>query len=221
MGSKQKERRDGRIVAVQILYTAEVQGKKPLELLDEGLCLIEGGPLSDFSLAAVRGVQANQEKIDRCLQSISENWTLTRMPMVDLAVLRLAAFEMMFSEDVPVSVAINEAVELAKAFGGEDESPRFVNGVLGRLARKLEEEPGFAAGDSGEDAAADAASPLSKTPAKPSTAAVSAGQTVAVAAKSSAEGVQAPGATVSIDGAATTVVPVETTGGEETPQSVC
>lgn len=144
MSSKQKERRDGRIIAVQILYTSEVQGKKPLDLLDEGLCLIEDGPLSDFSLAAVRGVQDNQEKIDECLQSISENWTLSRMPMVDLAVLRLAAYEILFSGDVPVSVAINEAVELAKAFGGEDESPRFVNGVLGRLARKLEENPNFA-----------------------------------------------------------------------------
>ncbi len=144
MGAKQKERRDGRIMAVQILYTAEIQAKKPLDLLDEGLCLIEEGPLSDFALEAVRGVQENQERIDECLQSISENWTLARMPMVDLAVLRLAAFEMMYSEDVPLSVAINEAVELAKAFGGEDESPRFVNGVLGRLARKLEEDPDYA-----------------------------------------------------------------------------
>ena len=144
MGANQKERRDGRIMAVQILYTAEIQAKKPLDLLDEGLCLIEEGPLSDFALEAVRGVQENQERIDECLQSISENWTLARMPMVDLAVLRLAAFEMMYSEDVPLSVAINEAVELAKAFGGEDESPRFVNGVLGRLARKLEEDPDYA-----------------------------------------------------------------------------
>lgn len=152
MGSKQKERRDGRIMAVQILYTSEVQGKKPLDLLNEGLCLIEEGPLSDFSLAAVRGVQENQAKIDECLQSISENWTLSRMPMVDLAVLRLAAYEILFSGDVPVSVAINEAVELAKAFGGEDESPRFVNGVLGRLARKLEEGPEMAAPAEGDGA---------------------------------------------------------------------
>ena len=151
MGSKQKERRDGRIMAVQILYTSEVQGKKPLDLLNEGLCLIEEGPLSDFSLAAVRGVQENQAKIDDCLQSISENWTLARMPMVDLAVLRLAAYEILFSDDVPVSVAINEAVELAKAFGGEDDSPRFVNGVLGRIARSMAEAPELAVADAEED----------------------------------------------------------------------
>lgn len=210
MGSKQKERRDGRIMAVQILYTSEVQGKKPLDLLEEGLCLIEDGPLSDFSLSAVRGVQANQEKIDSCLQSISENWTLSRMPMVDLAVLRLAAYEMMFSEDVPVSVAINEAVELAKAFGGEDESPRFVNGVLGRLARKLEEEPDFAAqcaveGGNGADGAQGKAD---------------------VAAAPAAHGAQdeAPMATgadgLAADGAALMAV-AETASGEEAPQSVC
>ncbi len=194
MGSKQKERRDGRIMAVQILYTSEVQGKKPLDLLEEGLCLIEDGPLSDFSLSAVRGVQANQEKIDSCLQSISENWTLSRMPMVDLAVLRLAAYEMMFSEDVPVSVAINEAVELAKAFGGEDESPRFVNGVLGRLARKLEEEPDFAVQCTAQPpAAADAASSSDS------------------ATVSCANGA---------DGEAPSVV-AEPASGEEAPQSVC
>ena len=62
------------------------------------------------------------------------------MPIVDRCILRLATYEMLFVDEVPVSVAINEAVELAKDFGGEDESPRFVNGVLGRIARQLEED---------------------------------------------------------------------------------
>ena len=60
------------------------------------------------------------------------------MPVVDRALLRLAVYEIVYVDDVPVSVAINEAVELAKAYGGEDESSRFVNGVLGRIARTLE-----------------------------------------------------------------------------------
>ena len=60
------------------------------------------------------------------------------MGKVELTILRLAAYEIYFDEDVPTSVAINEAVELAKDFGGEDESPRFVNGVLGRIAKQLE-----------------------------------------------------------------------------------
>lgn len=70
------------------------------------------------------------------------------MPIVDRSILRLAAYEMMYVDDVPVSVSINEAVELAKDFGGEDESPRFVNGVLGRIAKRLEDAA--AASDSEE-----------------------------------------------------------------------
>lgn len=68
----------------------------------------------------------------------SENWSLARMPIVDRSILRLATFEMMYIDDVPTSVTINEAVELAKDFGGEDESHRFVNGILGRIAKMLE-----------------------------------------------------------------------------------
>ena len=62
------------------------------------------------------------------------------MPVVDRAILRIAVYEMLYVDEVPVSVAINEAVELAKMYGGEDESSRFVNGVLGRIARAEESE---------------------------------------------------------------------------------
>ena len=62
------------------------------------------------------------------------------MPIVDRSILRIATYEILFVEDVPTSVAINEAVELAKDFGGEDESPRFVNGVLGRIAKDVDAE---------------------------------------------------------------------------------
>lgn len=78
--------------------------------------------------------------IDKHLAATSENWALARMPIVDRSILRLATYEMMYVDDVPTSVTINEAVELAKDFGGEDESPRFVNGVLGRIAKILDEE---------------------------------------------------------------------------------
>jgi N utilization substance protein B len=73
------------------------------------------------------------------ITSTSENWSLERMPLVDLNILRLATFEMLYLDDVPQSVSINEAVELAKNFGGEDDSSRFVNGVLGRIAVIIEQ----------------------------------------------------------------------------------
>ena len=96
--------------------------------------------LSDYAIGLIEGVDEKMLPIDVRLNSTSENWKLNRMPIVDRCILRLATYEMLFVDEVPVSVAINEAVELAKDFGGEDESPRFVNGVLGRIARQLEED---------------------------------------------------------------------------------
>jgi len=73
------------------------------------------------------------DEIDKILSEASSGWKLNRMSKVDLTILRLAVFEMRFDEDIPVKVAINEAVEMAKIFGG-DESPSFINGVLAKLA---------------------------------------------------------------------------------------
>lgn len=136
--SKRHERISGRRSAVQVLYTSEIQARPATVLLEEGCCLSEEGPLPDYAVSLVRGVEEHLADIDACLEATSENWAVARMPIVDRSILRLAAFEMIYEEDVPVSVAINEAVELAKEFGGEDESPRFVNGVLGRIAKSIE-----------------------------------------------------------------------------------
>jgi N utilization substance protein B len=78
-------------------------------------------------------VVSHLEEIDQILSEAASGWKLNRMNKVDLTILRLAVYEMKFDEDVPVKVAINEAVEMAKTFGG-DESPSFVNGVLAKLA---------------------------------------------------------------------------------------
>ena len=103
--------------------------------------LDEDGPLPEYALKLVLGVESHRCAIDNHLAATSENWSLARMPIVDRSILRLAAYEIMFVEDVPTSVAINEAVELAKDFGGEDDSPRFVNGVLGRIAKDIDDGP--------------------------------------------------------------------------------
>lgn len=78
-------------------------------------------------------VEEKIEELDQLLTSASTGWKLSRMSKVDLAIMRLAVYEMKMDEDIPVKVAINEAVELAKKFGGDD-SPAFVNGVLAKLA---------------------------------------------------------------------------------------
>lgn len=137
MCAKRHERTSARSSAVQILYTSEIQGKPASLLLEEGACLSEEGAIPEYAIKLVHGYEAHQIEINKHLEATSENWSVHRMPILDRSILRIAVFEMIYAEDVPISVTINEAVELAKAFGGEDESPRFVNGVLGRIARVL------------------------------------------------------------------------------------
>lgn len=81
-----------------------------------------------------QAVMDHLEEIDQMLNEAAEGWKVSRMGKVELTIMRLAAYEIRFDEDVPESVAINEAVEMAKTFGGDD-SPAFINGVLGKLAR--------------------------------------------------------------------------------------
>ena len=137
--ARRHERTRARRCALQVLYTSEIQNAHPSVVTTSERLLYEDGDLPEYAQRLAEGVEAHQAEIDRMLASTSENWALARMPIVDRSILRLATFEMAYMDDVPVSVTINEAVELAKDFGGEDESPRFVNGVLGRIAVQLEE----------------------------------------------------------------------------------
>ena len=93
----------------------------------------EMGEPTDFSRDIVIGVETRQDRIDETIEAISENWTIMRMPLVDRSILRIAVWEILFADDIPDSVTINEAVEMAKVYGGEDSS-KFVNGILGKLA---------------------------------------------------------------------------------------
>jgi N utilization substance protein B len=118
------------------LYISEVVN--PTEEKEQAvlhLADLEKPTAEEFAYLTSR-FQAVVEKlneIDAILTEVSSGWKLSRMGKVDLTILRLAVFEMRFDEDVPVKVAINEAVEMAKTFGG-DESPSFINGVLAKLA---------------------------------------------------------------------------------------
>lgn len=138
MASKRHERTTARRVALQVLYTAEIKGTTASEVVEAGSFPSEEGPLSAYAQDLVRGVEQHRIAIDGSLKAAAENWSLGRMPIVDRSILRLATYEIMFVDEVPTSVAINEAVELAKDFGGEDDSSRFVNGVLGRIAKDVE-----------------------------------------------------------------------------------
>ena len=128
------ERRRARHQALHILYQREIIEQSTARILADGSFSTEDGEPAEYCREAVLGVEAHVDRIDAIIEDISENWTLSRMPLVDRNILRLAAWEMLYrDEDVPDSVAINEAVEMAKVYGGEDSS-KFVNGILGRLA---------------------------------------------------------------------------------------
>jgi N utilization substance protein B len=138
-------------MAVQVLYQSEITGQSVQDILTDGTTVIpDGGSLPPYAVQLVEGVADNQDAIDAKLTAASENWALDRMPIVDRAIMRMAVYEMLYQDDVPISVSINEAVELAKEFGGEDDSARFANGILGRIARVGEKEDG--AEVAGEDA---------------------------------------------------------------------
>ena len=115
--------------AVDLIYEADLRGDDPVSTLAERVALADP-PINDYTVQLVEGVWSHRAEIDQMLSDYSEGWTVDRMPDVDRAVLRVGLFELLWS-DVPDAVAIDEAVELAKTLS-TDESPRFVNGILGR-----------------------------------------------------------------------------------------
>jgi N utilization substance protein B len=129
VGARSKARKR----AIDVLYAAELRGEDPVGMLAERIQSPDVPPVNDYTVTLVEGVAAHRDRIDELLTEHAEGWALNRMPAVDLAVLRLGVFELLWMPDVPDPVAIDEAVHLAKTLSTDD-SPRFVNGVLGRLA---------------------------------------------------------------------------------------
>jgi N utilization substance protein B len=126
-------RRKARKRAIDVLYEADIRGVDAVTLLAERIGQPELPPVNDYTVTLVEGVTAHRARIDDLLAEHSEGWSLQRMPPVDLAVLRMGLYELLWATDVPDPVVIDEAVELAKDLSTDD-SPRFVNGVLGRIA---------------------------------------------------------------------------------------
>lgn len=133
--AKRHERTLARRMAVQVLYTSDITHTSLDEMLAEEVSIPDEGPVPEYTLQLLRGVSEHADGLNAVLAEASQNWAVERMPMVDHAILRLAAYEILYVDEVPVSVCINEAVELAKSFGGDDNSARFANGILGQIAR--------------------------------------------------------------------------------------
>ena len=133
-------RRVSRELAMKLLYQFQLrdddiheqielflsEAERPLEALEK-----------EYFLDVVQGAMEKRDEIDSLIQNHARGWSLERMPKVDLAIMRLAIYELRFRKDIPWNVSINEAVELAKKYGG-DQSKTFINGVLGKVAASLQ-----------------------------------------------------------------------------------
>jgi transcription antitermination protein NusB len=128
-------RRKARKRALDVLYEADLRSEPIPKVLTETVARMEGprpGYL-DYAIELVEGVSAHLERIDELIASYAEGWTLQRMPVVDRNLARIAVFELLYQDDIDALVAISEAVELAGQISTDD-SPRFLGGVLGRIA---------------------------------------------------------------------------------------
>lgn len=121
--------------ALDILYEADLKDRPLADVL--AAHLRDDEDLGEFSIALVRGVHRHRVQIDGLIETQSRGWKLSRMPIVDRNILRVALFELLHTHDVPTAVVIDEAVELAKELSTED-SGRFVNGLLARAAEAIQ-----------------------------------------------------------------------------------
>lgn len=138
-------RREGREIALQLLYQAEWDtAKGGAELIDEYRTYLaskafeKDDPALVFAKACIAGVFEHKDDLDRFIKKKARGWRLDRIALVDRNILRLGVFELCYCKDIPPKVAINEAVELAKRFGSDDSSA-FINGILDAVLKDINE----------------------------------------------------------------------------------
>jgi transcription antitermination protein NusB len=133
--SQMPARRKARKRALDVLYEADVREMPPVDVLTTYLARLDRplpGHIS-YTVRLVEGVAEHLDRIDELIASYAEGWTLDRMPVVDRNLARIAVYELLYVDEIDDPVAITEAVELAKQMSTDD-SPRFLNGMLGRIA---------------------------------------------------------------------------------------
>ena len=122
--------------ALDILFESDIRNSSAIELLSTRLVDVEGPdarPMREYAQELVRGVVEHQRKIDELISTYAQGWDMDRLPAVDRNVLRIAIYELLWREDIPDAVAIDEALTLAKLLS-TDESAGYIHGVLGRIS---------------------------------------------------------------------------------------
>lgn len=129
-------RRQSRVIAMQMLYQIH-QTAEPVQVVINQFWMNReiSVKLRPFTQQLVEGTTSNIDAIDEELKVTSKNWKIHRMPIVDLSILRIAAFEILYLDDIDAATSINEAIEIAKSFS-TSESPKFINGVLDKIMKR-------------------------------------------------------------------------------------
>ncbi len=130
-----RKRTKAREFAIQVLYQIDITKGGVKECLEDFWKTRELDtevPVKDFTQELVLGISSHKEEIDSVISASAQNWELGRMAVVDRNILRMAAYELMFRNDIPPKVSINEAIDIAKKFG-DQESGKFVNGILDNI----------------------------------------------------------------------------------------
>jgi N utilization substance protein B len=134
-------RRKSREFVLQVLYQLDITKKDAQKTLTQFQDYFSGNKeRDDFMERLVLGVLEHCKEIDRLIEKYSENWRLDRMNIIDRAILRMAIFELLYCEEIPPKVTLNEAIELGKRFGSED-SGSFINGILDRIQNEAVHKP--------------------------------------------------------------------------------
>ncbi|MEW4208580.1 transcription antitermination factor NusB [Priestia megaterium] len=127
------KRHTARQKALQALFQHDLGQTEPMEAIGN---VVQNEKFDQFLESLVLGVVEHQQEIDELLRNHLEKWTLDRVATVDRVILRIAVYEMKYEEEIPTSVTLNEAIELAKTFG-DDQSSKFINGVLSKVLTTL------------------------------------------------------------------------------------
>ena len=124
-------RRRSRESAIILLYQTDLLNKDIMEVLNNEKLF--GKKYDDFTTSLVLGVCKNKKKIDDIIKKVVKNWAIERIAIIDRNILRVAIYEMVYIEDIPLKVSVDEAIEIAKKLGQKKDTPKFINGILGKI----------------------------------------------------------------------------------------
>ncbi len=134
------QRRKAREHTLRILFQMEFEDSDPQEALSQYWQSRKiASEIKEYSTWLATGIATHQKKVDRLIQSVSEHWRISRMALIDRNILRMAVFELLYEDDIAPAIVINEAIEIARKYSG-DEAATFVNGILDAVRKKLEKK---------------------------------------------------------------------------------